>query len=76
MFAISIIVSMADNSARITAINNILAAGVSSTTVDGQSVSYDFETLRRERAILIDLDDVASKKQKSLFLGCDLGGRV
>lgn len=45
---------MATVAERIAAIDSILESGVSSHTVDGTTTQYDIESLRKERAILID----------------------
>lgn len=48
---------MADYSAEIAAIEQILNAGASSVSVDGLSTSYDFDQLRKRLAELKALDD-------------------
>ncbi len=49
---------MADNTARIAAIRELLQSGVTSTVVDGTSVTFDPDSLRRELHQLIADDDV------------------
>lgn len=50
---------MADHSARIAEIDAILRAGARSVSIDGHTVTYDFDALRGERARLISADDTA-----------------
>lgn len=49
---------MADHSERIAQIQQILRAGATSVSVDGVTVTYDFESLRRELRQLMQEDDV------------------
>lgn len=64
---------MADHSARITAINNILRAGHRVVTVDGTTVTYDFDALRQERRTLMAEDDT-HKGRRPPIASADLGG--
>lgn len=63
---------MANNTTEIAEIEAILNAGVSSGTVDGQSVSYDLPALRKRLRELKDSDDTATKRPTSLKI--DLSG--
>ena len=57
---------MADNTARIAEVRTILRAGVSSTTVDGVSVSYDLGSLRRELRELIAEDNTEAGRRPTI----------
>lgn len=48
---------MADNTKRISEIDSILESGLAETTVDGVTVKYDLDSLRRERQRLMAEDD-------------------
>jgi len=48
---------MADNTARIEEINEILRAGATEVVVDGTKVKYNFAELRKERRMLMAADD-------------------
>ncbi len=48
---------MADHSTRIAEIQSILRAGARQVVVDGQSVTYDFPSLRKELRQLMAEDD-------------------
>jgi hypothetical protein len=48
---------MADNTARIAAIRAILSSGVTSSTVDGTTIVYDLESLRKELHVLCAEDN-------------------
>lgn len=56
---------------RIAEIEAMLASGVTSTTVDGQSASFDLESLRRELRRLKELEGIQRPRQKvtNIFLG-------
>jgi hypothetical protein len=62
--------------ARIAEINAIIGAGASSATVDGVTISWDFENLRKERAELESSlpSDQTKKRRRPLMYGNDLGG--
>jgi len=64
---------MADNSARIAEIEAILQAGAVSVTIDGVSVTYDFDTLRSELRKLRQADDV-EKSRRPTSTTVRLGG--
>lgn len=51
--------TQAEIDARIAAIDSILEAGMSSTSIDGLSTTYDFEALRKERKALYDQSTAA-----------------
>lgn len=56
---------MADNTARIAAIRLLLQTGVTSTTVDGTTTTFDPESLRRElRALIADDDTQRSRRPR------------
>lgn len=57
---------MADHSTRIAEIQNILRAGASSITTDGVSVSYDFDSLRRELRQLMAEDDTHAGRRPTI----------
>jgi len=65
---------MADNTAEIARIEGILAQGVSSTTVDGQSVTYDLRELRRQLKRLYRTDDVLGVTARKTINTINLGG--
>lgn len=62
---------MADNSDRIAEIKTILQQGASHVTVDGTTVQYDLEALRRELREL-ELEEHASKRPVASTI--NLGG--
>jgi hypothetical protein len=64
---------MADNSARISEIEAILRAGARQVVVDGTSVTYDFETLRKELRHLKATDDTLAGTRPKI-LGVKFGG--
>lgn len=63
---------MANHRERIAEIREILRTGASSVTSDGTSVSYDFESLRKELRDLMAEDDNQRGKRpvaSSIYLG-------
>lgn len=64
---------MADYSAKIAEIDEILAAGVQTTVNDGVTVTYDLDALRRERRRLTRLND-ATKGKRPLVATVRLDG--
>lgn len=48
---------MADHSAKIAEIQNLLRAGARNVSVDGVNVTYDFDELRRQLRLLMAEDD-------------------
>lgn len=64
---------MADHSAEIAEIESILRAGVKQTTVDGTTVVYDFDTLRKELRRLKRMND-ATKGKRPLVATIRLDG--
>lgn len=54
---------MANNTARIAEINAILQQGVVEHVVDGETVKYDLDALRRERRRLIMSDDTGRHRR-------------
>ena len=64
---------MADNTAAIAAIREILRSGVTSTNTDGTSVTVDPESLRKELAYLIATDDTEAALRPRTF-GVKLSG--
>ena len=55
---------MADNTVKIAEIRTLLESGVSATTVDGQSVTINHDSLRQELRRLIETDDAATSNMK------------
>lgn len=64
---------MPDNSAKIAAIRETLESGVSSTTVDGVSVSLDRESLRKELRKL-EAEDDALRSRRPPCASIDMSG--
>ena len=63
---------MADNSAKIAAIRQILETGVQSTTVDGVSTTFDLDSLRKELTRLEAEDEslqTARPRVAQVYLG-------
>lgn len=63
---------MANHRERIAEIREILRTGASSVSSDGTSVSYDFESLRKELRDLMAEDDTQRGKRpvaSSIYLG-------
>jgi hypothetical protein len=63
---------MADNSERIRQIRDLLASGVTSVTTDGQTTSFDHDSLRTELRQLIAEDDSEQGRRpiaSSIYLG-------
>jgi hypothetical protein len=58
---------MADNSAAIAQIEEILRAGARQVTVDGTTVVYDFESLRKELRHLKATDDALAGGRPSIM---------
>jgi hypothetical protein len=61
-----------DNAKRIRDIDAILEAGMSTVTVDGRTVTYDLDSLRKERRRLSDADENLRSKRpvaSSISLG-------
>lgn len=58
---------MADNTAAIAAIRELLRSGVTSTNTDGTSVTIDPESLRKELAHLIATDDTEAALRPRTF---------
>ena len=54
---------MADNTARIAEIREILAQGVDSITTDGNSVHFDLDQLRSELRLLMAEDDTQAGRR-------------
>lgn len=54
---------MADHSAEIARIESILRRGVTTVTVDGTTMTYDFAELRRQLDRLRQLDDATRGKR-------------
>lgn len=52
-----------DNSARIAQIENILQSGVSSGSVNGESVTYNLDSLRKELSRLKAADTTMRRKR-------------
>lgn len=64
---------MADNSAEIAKLQAILNTGATSVMVDGRSVTYDLDSLRRQlRDLMADDPHYSSKRPK--VLSVRLGG--
>lgn len=57
---------MANNSARIKEIREVLQTGVSSSTVDGTTTTFDLDSLRRELAQLVAEDDTQKSRKRRL----------
>lgn len=64
---------MADNSAAIAKIQAILRAGARQVTIDGTTVTYDFDELRRQLHHLQATDDTEAGKRPR-FLSVKFGG--
>lgn len=47
---------MADNTAAISELDDVIRAGANSVEVDGQKVAFDLDAMRRERNDLIQTD--------------------
>jgi len=63
---------MADNSARIAEIQEILRAGATSVSVDGVTTTYNFNELRKELRDLQQSDDSQKRKRpvaSNIYLG-------
>ena len=63
---------MADNSARIAEIQEILRAGATSVNVDGVNTTYNFDSLRKELRDLQQSDDTLKSKRpvaSNIYLG-------
>lgn len=58
---------MADNSARIRQIREILESGIVEDETDGQRTKFDPESLRKELRRLMAEDDVERKKRPSIY---------
>jgi hypothetical protein len=54
---------MANNTAKIAALENILQAGVTSYTIDGRTVNYDLDEIRRQLRDLRQNDDSQSGRR-------------
>jgi hypothetical protein len=52
-----------DNTAKITKLQKILEAGATTVTVDGTTVTYDFDQIRREIMRLQSEDDTLKSKR-------------
>lgn len=63
---------MPDNSAEIAKIRKILRTGATSASIDGRTVQYDFDELRRQLRELIETDD-ALQGQRPLVSRIRLG---
>lgn len=63
----------AEKEARIAAINAILEAGLSSNSVDGESSSFNHDTLRKERLRL--QQELGIKKKRHRVFNFNMGGR-
>ena len=59
--------SQAEIRSRIQQIDQILESGAASANLDGVSVSWDFEELRKERAILADRLPESRKRRRPMF---------
>lgn len=57
---------MADHSARIAEIREILRAGVTQVTTDGTTITYDFAALRKELRELMAEDDTQQGRRPVL----------
>lgn len=64
---------MADNAARIAEIRELLQTGVKSSSVDGESTTFDLESLRQELRQLEAEDDTA-QTQRPVAASINLGG--
>lgn len=64
---------MADHSTRIAEIDAIIQRGVTSSTVDGETVTYDLDALKAERRRL-ELDDDAARVRRPVAARIVLGG--
>jgi len=62
-----------DNATKIADIRAILRAGASTVTVDGQSISYDFDALRRELRELM-ADDTTDAGRRPVATRINLAG--
>lgn len=63
---------MADNATAIAELENILQAGATEVTVDGQTVKYDFAAIRKRLRHLKNTDDEATRRPLSYSV--DLSG--
>ncbi len=54
---------MANNTAKIAALENILQSGVTSYTIDGRTVTYDHDEIRRQLRDLRQNDDSQSGRR-------------
>ena len=57
---------MADNTARISELRAILQEGVTTSTVDGTSVTTDLDQVRKELNLLIQTDDTQKARRPRL----------
>lgn len=58
---------MADNTAAIAALEEILNNGATSVTVDGETIHYDFDEIRRRLRELRATDDDQAGQRPRLF---------
>lgn len=58
---------------RLAAIDEILQSGVTSTTVDGETTSFDHDTLREERTRL--QEQLGQKSKRHRVFNFNMGGR-
>ena len=65
--------SVSEIRTRLAAIDAILNAGVTQTSVDGVSNSFNHDTLRRERATL--QQQIGTKKKRNRVFNLNMGGR-
>lgn len=66
---------MADNTTKIAEIRALLESGVKTTTVDGQTVSLDLDSLRQELRRLVDEDDATtSNLRRPHMSSVNMGG--
>lgn len=66
---------MADNTTKIAEIRTLLESGVKTTTVDGQSVTIDHDSLRQELRRLIATDDAtAANMRRPHMSSVNMGG--
>ena len=63
----------ADHSTRIAEIQEILRAGARTVSIDGTTVTYDFDALRRELRLLM-ADDTNQQGRRPVFGTIYLGG--
>jgi len=65
---------VANNTTRISEIDEILRSGAKQVSNDGTSITHDFRELRRERRELVATDDTLGPLRRPRAFGADLSG--